>query len=80
MLIGLFALSGVGYAQTLPKDYTFSNVGMIFLSVSSDARSAGLGDMGVAILPDACSHQHNAAKYLFLDSRYKGGVNLFYIP
>ena len=36
--------------------------------------------MGVATLPDACSHQHNAAKYLFMDTRYKGGVNLFYIP
>ncbi len=40
LLIGLLALSGVGYAQSLPEDYTFSNVGMTFLSVSSDARSA----------------------------------------
>ena len=80
LFIGLLALLGVGHAQSLPKDYTFSNVGMTFLSISTDARSAGLGEMGVAILPDASSHQQNAAKYLFLDSRYKGGIHLFYIP
>lgn len=80
LLIGLLVLSCAGYTQSLSKDYTFSNVGMTFLSVSADARSAALGDMGVATLPDASSHQQNAAKYLFLDSRYKGGIHLFYIP
>jgi len=80
LFIGLFALSRVGCAQSLPKDYTFSNVGMTFLSVSSDARSAGLGELGVATLPDAYSHQHNAAKYLFMDSRHRSSVNFFYVP
>lgn len=80
LFFGFFLCLQSGYAQSLPKDYTFSNVGMTFLSVSADARSGGMGELGVATLPDSYSHQQNAAKYLFLDSRYKGGVNLFYVP
>ena len=40
LFFGCFLCLQSGYAQSLFKDYTFSNVGMTFLSVSSDARSA----------------------------------------
>ncbi len=80
MLIGLLALLRIGHAQPLIKGYYFSRVGLTSLTVSSDARSGGMGELGVATLPDACSHQQNAAKYLFMDSRHKSSVNFFYVP
>ncbi len=80
LFAGILASLHVGYAQSFIRDYNFSNVGMTFLSVSTDARSGGMGELGVATLPDCYSHQQNAAKYLFIDSRHKGGINLFYVP
>ena len=80
LLIGLLALLRIGHAQPLIKGYYFSRVGLTFLIVSADARSGGMGELGVATLPDAYSHQHNAAKYLFMDSRHRSSVNFFYVP
>lgn len=36
-----------------------------FLTIAGDARSAAMGDIGVATSTDAFSQQHNAAKYAF---------------
>ncbi|KDN55430.1 type IX secretion system outer membrane channel protein PorV [Flavobacterium seoulense] len=49
-----------------------------FLSVSADARAAGMGDMGVATSADAFSQQWNPAKYAF--SIDKQGVSVSYTP
>ncbi len=46
-----------------------------FLLISPDARSGGLGDMGVATSADAYSQHYNAAKYAFLESQFTVGVN-----
>lgn len=46
-----------------------------FLLISPDARSGGLGDMGVATSPDAYSQHYNAAKYAFSESQFTVGVN-----
>jgi hypothetical protein len=52
--------------------------GVPFLLVAADARSAGMGDTGVATAPDTYSQQWNPAKYAFaLD---KQGVSLSYTP
>lgn len=69
-----------GYTQSALSDYNFTNVGMTFLSVVTDARSGGMGEIGVASLPDDYSHQQNASKYIFMNPERKGGVNLFYVP
>jgi len=45
------------------------------LMINSDARSAGMGDVGVATTPDASSLYHNAAKMAFNTSQYTVGVN-----
>lgn len=71
---------GKVYAQGDRSVYNFANVGMTFLSVSTDARSGGMGELGVATLPDSYSHQQNASKYVFLDKEERGGVNIFYVP
>lgn len=50
------------YAQ---KDMHPITTGVPFLTIAADARSAAMGDMGVATTTDAFSQQHNASKYAF---------------
>ena len=45
-----------------------------FLSLAPDARSGGMGDMGVATTPDLNSQHYNAAKSVFMEKDY--GVSL----
>lgn len=52
--------------------------GVPFLLIAADARSAGMGDMGVASSPDAFSQQFNPAKFAF--SGQKQGFSLSYTP
>jgi Type IX secretion system protein PorV len=49
-----------------------------FLRISPDARSGGMGDMGVATAPDANSSYFNVAKAVFNQS--KGGIGVTYTP
>ena len=60
--------------------YNLANAGMTFLTIPVDARSAGMGDLGVATTVSNYAHQHNAAKYLFADPAQKGGISLGYTP
>ena len=52
--------------------------GVPFLLIAADARSAAMGDMGVATSADAFSQQHNPAKYAF--SLQKQGFSVSYTP
>ncbi|MFT5216533.1 MAG: hypothetical protein ACI83H_001659 [Glaciecola sp.] len=71
-------------AQTLTEIIPYSNdsrvitTGVPFLLIASDARAAGMGDMGVATSPDAYSQQWNPAKYGF--SEAKSGLGISYTP
>lgn len=81
--IALLLLAGAkGYGQIGKPDYNFTNVGMTFLSVVTNARAGGMGELGVATVPDAYSHQQNPAKYVFADEEVTGkrGINIFYVP
>lgn len=49
-----------------------------FLNIAADARSAGMGDMGVATSTDAYSQQWNPAKFAFAER--KMGIGLGYTP
>ena len=49
-----------------------------FLTIAADARSGGLGDMGVSTSVDAFSQQWNPAKYAFAER--KMGIGLGYTP
>lgn len=49
-----------------------------FLNIPLDARSAGMGDIGVASFPDAYSHMYNPSKYLF--GTMDAGVAIAYSP
>jgi hypothetical protein len=46
-----------------------------FLTISPDARSAALGDAGVATSPDANSSYWNAAKLVFIDKKFGGTIS-----
>jgi hypothetical protein len=48
------------------------------LVISPDARSAAMGDAGVATSPDVNSQNWNSAKYIFAHS--EGGISLSYTP
>lgn len=66
--------------QTLvnPNDSRVITTGIPFMLVAPDARSAGMGDMGVATSVDGFSQQWNPAKYAF--SEAKSGVGLSFTP
>lgn len=49
-----------------------------FLRISPDARSGAMGDVGIAIAPDANSQYWNAAKIPFTQKKY--GISLSYTP
>ncbi|MDC6352681.1 type IX secretion system outer membrane channel protein PorV [Zeaxanthinibacter sp. PT1] len=49
-----------------------------FLTIAADARSAGMGDMGVATSMDAFAQQWNPAKFAFAER--KMGIGLSYTP
>ncbi|MCB4799176.1 type IX secretion system outer membrane channel protein PorV [Neotamlana laminarinivorans] len=60
------------------NDSRVITTGIPFLSIASDARAAGLADMGVATSVDAYSQQWNSSKYAF--SETQSGVGVSYTP
>jgi hypothetical protein len=46
-----------------------------FLSITPDARAAGMGDAGVATSADANSGYWNAAKLVFVENKYGGSIS-----
>lgn len=74
VVIGLFLIQN-SWAQEYSK---VISVGVPFLMVAADARSAGMADQGVATSSDAFSQQYNPAKYAF--SLDKQGFSISYTP
>lgn len=60
------------------QPYNPINTAMPSQLISPDARASGMGDVGVATLPDAYSQHWNPAKYPFTNS--KSGVAFGYTP
>jgi len=84
-LLGLLILSGDLKAQGLPSGAQSNGSGgsniitaVPFLLISPDARAGGMGEAGVAVLPDANAMSNNPSKLAFLDQRY--GLSLSYSP
>ncbi|MFT4611612.1 MAG: hypothetical protein ACJA1H_001401 [Glaciecola sp.] len=67
-----------GETITFPNQSTVITTGVPFMLIAPDARSAGMGDMGVATSVDAYAQQWNAAKYTF--SEAKSGIAVSYTP
>jgi hypothetical protein len=66
------------YGQSITgRDTTFQVIttAVPFLTISPDARSAGLGDTGAATSPDANSPYWNPGKLAFIDKAYGGSLS-----
>lgn len=71
----LFTLAQQLYAQNTLNVVTSA---VPFLRISPDARAGGMGDLGVATLPDANAQFYNLAKYPF--AKNNSGIGLTYTP
>lgn len=68
-------IGGNAFAQSQSRVIT---TGVPFLLITPDARSAGMGELGVATSADVFSQQWNPAKYVF--AREKQAVGVSYTP
>lgn len=84
-LIGLTVLTGLS-GQALAQNSKVNTDGTVntittavpFLRISPDARSGGMGDVGIAISPDANAQYWNVAKLPFAPKKF--GVSMTYTP
>jgi hypothetical protein len=80
-LTALMMLVGSAFvvkAQSSANPINVVTTAVPFLRISPDARSGGMGDVGVATIPDANSSFWNQSKYMFAES--KAGIGLTYTP
>jgi hypothetical protein len=85
-IVSIIALTGVGsgaFAQTLSKTDLLGRNNVLtttvpFLIITPDSRSGAMGDVGVAISPDANTIHWNPAKLAFMKNDF--GASLTYTP
>ena len=81
LVVFILGLPFLGLAQTTQSDGKRSNTiqtAAPFLLITPDARSGAMGDVGVAISPDANSSHWNPAKMAFLEK--PTGLSASYTP
>ena len=77
-ILGLLTLLALPAAAQKEDFFNPVNTSVTSQTIAPDARSAGMGDVGVATVPDVVSQYWNPAKYPFTISR--AGVALNYTP
>src|ERR1043165_380112 len=78
-LTALCILLSIGIYQAAPaQDINIVTTAVPFLRISPDARSGGMGDVGIAVSPDANSGFWNLAKTPFATST--GQIGATYTP
>ncbi len=80
MAAGLISTIAVGQTSTTNLNGTTNTVttAVPFLRISPDARSGAMGDVGIAISPDANAQYWNLSKLPFAEKPY--GVSVTYTP
>jgi len=78
LIIGIVNVSLSQETIVFPDQSSVITTGIPFMLVAPDARSASLGDMGVATSVDGFSQQYNPAKYAF--SEAKSGLGISFTP
>ena len=73
-----FGLVLILFTSLLYSQNRVITTGVPFLLITSDARSAGMGEQGVATTPDAFSQNWNPSKYSFAPS--ESGIGVSYTP
>ncbi|MFT7156781.1 MAG: hypothetical protein ACI8Q1_001796, partial [Parvicella sp.] len=84
-LSGALALSTVATAQISSGNLSGQSINTIttavpFLLIAPDSRSSAMGDVGVALRPDANSIHWNPAKLAFIDDKEDVGFSMSYSP
>lgn len=75
---GILSIAQLATGQTVTgADTTFRPIvtAVPFLTITPDARHAGLGDAGAATSPDANAAYWNPAKLVFIDKSYGGSIS-----
>lgn len=78
IVVGLLFYAGLVTGQTIlgaDEDFRPITTAVPFLTITPDARHAGLGDAGVASSPDASATYWNPAKLTFFQSAYGGSFS-----
>ena len=75
IVLGLTSAQTVWAEDDVPDQFNPVQTAVVSQSIASDARAAGLGDIGVATEPDVYSQAWNPAKYPFTISRAGFAVN-----
>lgn len=82
VLISLLLMGVIAKAQMQETgqnlDYNVISTAVPFMIIAPDARSAGMGDIGVSTSPDVYSMHWNPAKYAFIEDDFS--VGLAYSP
>lgn len=77
-LFTIIILSGIAIANAQDGSINVVTSAVPFLRISPDARAGGMGDVGVATLPDANSSFWNQAKIPF--AKQKSAIGVTYTP
>lgn len=77
-LVGFIGLFTVAAGKVFAQQYNPIPVALPSLQIAPDARGGGMGDIGVASMPDVYSQYWNAAKYPFVSGN--GGFSVSYTP
>ena len=85
VLISVVFFRNFSFAQISTQQLGGSDINTIttavpFLLISPDSRSGAMGDVGVAISPDANSIHWNPAKLVFIDPSNDVGFSMSYSP
>jgi len=75
VLMGLMMMGFIAKAQ---DDYNVISTAVPSMIIAPDARSAGMGDIGVSTSPDVYSMHWNSAKYAFIQDDFS--IGLAYTP
>lgn len=78
ILISVFLITLPLTVKAQEQEYNPILTAMPSLMIAPDARGGGMGDIGVATMPDVYSQHWNAAKYPFVSSN--GGFAFSYTP
>ncbi len=78
IVLFLIVLTGIQIVRAQDTPTRVIVTGVPFLLVAADARSAAMGDQGVATSADAFSQQYNPAKFAFATDEQ--GVSVSYTP
>jgi hypothetical protein len=74
----LLMITQTPYTQTNSDLLNAIHVAMPFLTIASDSRGSGMGDVGVATSPDVYSMHYNPAKFVFAENNM--GFSVSFTP